>query len=72
MPKVGRVITDPRAGAYCQITLDSGERIIVGHDKGGFNGGMLTIELSKLMGLPPTGSLSATSTARTARRCSIG
>jgi hypothetical protein len=51
MPKVGRFVTDPRAGAYCQITLDSGEKVIVNHDKGGFKGGWLTIEVSKLMGL---------------------
>ena len=51
MSKVGRFVVDPRAGAYCQITLDSGQKIIVNHDKGGFKGGHLTIELSKLMGL---------------------
>ncbi len=50
MPRVGRFVTDPRAGAYCQITLDSGEKIIVNHDKGGFKGGLLTIEVSKFMG----------------------
>ena len=50
MPKVGQFVTDPRAGAYCQITLDSGEKLIVNHEKGGFKGGMLTIEVSKLMG----------------------
>ncbi|MFI5324690.1 MAG: hypothetical protein ACHQ7H_00530 [Candidatus Rokuibacteriota bacterium] len=50
MPKVGRFVTDPRAGAYCQITLDSGEKVIVNHDKGGFKGGLLTIEVSKFMG----------------------
>jgi hypothetical protein len=50
MAKVGRFVTDPRASAYCQITLDSGEKIIVNHDKGGFKGGSLTIELSRLMG----------------------
>ena len=33
MAKVGRFVTDPKAGAYCQITLDSGEKIIVNHDK---------------------------------------
>ena len=51
MPKVGRFVTNPRAGTYCQITLDSGEKVIVNHDKGGFRGGLLTIEVSKLMGL---------------------
>ena len=50
MGKVGRFVTDPRAGAYCQIVLDSGEKIIVNHDKGGFKGGWLTIEASKFMG----------------------
>ena len=50
MAKVGRFVSDPKAGAYCQITLDSGEKIIVNHDKGGFKGGRLTIEVSKFMG----------------------
>jgi hypothetical protein len=50
MAKVGRFVTDPKAGAYCQITLDSGEKIIVNHDKGGFKGGRLTIEVTRLMG----------------------
>jgi hypothetical protein len=51
MAKVGRFIVDPKAGAYCQITLDSGEKIVVNHDKGGFKGGRLTIEVTKLFGL---------------------
>jgi hypothetical protein len=51
MAKVGRFVTDPRAGAYCQVTLDSGERIVVNHEKGGFKGGRLTIEASKFLGL---------------------
>jgi hypothetical protein len=50
MAKVGRFVTDPRAGAYCRITLDTGEKVIVYHEKGGFKGGQLTIEVSKLMG----------------------
>jgi len=50
MPKVGRFVTDPRAGAYCQITLDGGEKVIVNHEKGGFNGGLLTIEVMKFIG----------------------
>lgn len=51
MSKVGRFITDPKAGAYCQIVLDSGEKITVNHDKGGFKGGRLTIEAPKWMGI---------------------
>jgi hypothetical protein len=50
MAKVGRFVTDPKAGAYCQITLDSGEKVIVNHDKGGFKGGGVTVEVSKFMG----------------------
>ena len=45
MAKVGRFVTDPKAGSYCQITLDSGEKIIVNHEKS-----RLTIELSKMFG----------------------
>lgn len=45
MSKVGRFVTDPKAGSYCQITLDSGEKIVVNHDKN-----RLTIELLKMFG----------------------
>jgi hypothetical protein len=51
MAKVGRFVVDPRAGSYCQITLDSGEKIVINHDKGGFKGGHLTIEVPKFLGL---------------------
>jgi hypothetical protein len=44
MAKVGRFITDPKAGSYCQITLDSGDKILVSHDRGGFAGGSVTIQ----------------------------
>lgn len=50
MTKIGRFVTDPKAGAYCQITLDSGEKIVVNHDKGGFKGGHLTVETTKWWG----------------------
>jgi hypothetical protein len=50
MPKVGRIIADRRAGTHCRVTLDGGEKIIVHCEKGGFNGGLLTIEVSNLMG----------------------
>lgn len=51
MSKIGPFIVDPKAGAYCRITLDSREKILVNHDKGGFKGGRLTIEVSKFLGL---------------------
>ena len=50
MGKVGRFITDPKAGAYCQVTLDSGDKLVVNHVKGGFKGGMLSIETTKWWG----------------------
>ena len=51
MGKVGRFVTDPKAGAYCQIALDSGEKVLVNHDKGGFKGGRLSISQVKWLGL---------------------
>jgi hypothetical protein len=51
MGRVGRFVTDPKAGAYCQIALDSGEKILVNHDKGGFKGGHLSITTTKWLGL---------------------
>src|SRR5262245_40507870 len=51
MGKVGRFVTDPKAGAYCQIVLASGEKILVSHDKGGFKGGHLNIATLKWLGL---------------------
>lgn len=50
MAKVGPFIIDPKVGAYCRITLESGEKILVNHDKGGFKGGRLRIEVSKFFG----------------------
>lgn len=47
MPRVGRFVVDPGAGADCQVTLDNGEKILVSHDQGydqgGFEGGRVTI-----------------------------
>ena len=51
MAKIGTFVTDPKAGGYCRITLDSGQKIIVNHAEGGFKGGPLTIEEVKWMGL---------------------
>lgn len=51
MAKIGPFIVDPKAGAYCRITLDSHEKIVINHDKGGFKGGRLTIEVTKFLGL---------------------
>jgi hypothetical protein len=43
MAKIGTFVVDPKAGSYSSITLDSGERIMVSHDQGGFKGGTLTV-----------------------------
>ena len=50
MSKVGHVVTDPN-GAYCHITLDSGDKILVSHDKRSLDSGHLTVERSKWLGL---------------------
>jgi hypothetical protein len=43
MAKIGTFVVDPKAGSYCSVKLDSGERILVSHDQGGFKGGTLTV-----------------------------
>ena len=50
MSKVGRFVVDPKAGAYCEIALDSGEKVLVNHDKGGTKGGRLTVEKKGWLG----------------------
>jgi hypothetical protein len=50
MSKVGQFVVDPGAGAYCKITLDSGERVMVSHPKGGFKGGPLSVVALKWLG----------------------
>jgi len=52
MAKVGQVVTIP-TGSYCNITLDSGEKIVVNHEPGGRGasaGARLTVDRLKLMG----------------------
>ena len=51
MGKIGRFVVDPKAGSYCEVTLDNGEALIVNHDKGGFKGGHVSVEKKKWMGL---------------------
>ena len=51
MSKVGTFVNDPKAGGYCKIALDSGEKIMVNHDQGGFKGGRLVIIETKWLGL---------------------
>lgn len=50
MPRVGRVMTDPQAGAYCPLTLDRGEKVVVNQARGDFKGGLLSIETTKFIG----------------------
>ena len=50
--KVGRFVSDSKAGAYCQIALECGEKILVNHDKAGFKGGAgVTISQVNCLGL---------------------
>jgi hypothetical protein len=50
MGKVGKFVVDPKVGAYCDVTLDSGEKVIVNHDKGSLKGGHVSLEKKKWMG----------------------
>lgn len=50
MAKVGRFVTDPRAGSYCQITLDQGGKLLVSHERTG-RLGKVTVAAVKLWGL---------------------
>jgi len=52
MAKVGQFVTIP-TGSYCNVTLDSGEKIVVNHEpgvRGASAGARLTIDRLKLMG----------------------
>ena len=51
MGRVGNIVSDPKIGAYCDAVLESGETLLVNHDKGGMKGGRLTVEKKKWMGL---------------------
>jgi hypothetical protein len=50
MAKVGRFVSDPRAGSYCHVTIDTGEKLLVSHEKSGPRGA-LSVALVKLWGL---------------------
>jgi hypothetical protein len=50
MAKVGQFVVDPKAGMYCQIELDDGRKILVNHEKGGPQGGRLTVTDKKWWG----------------------
>ena len=51
MAKIGSFMTVP-TGAYCYLTLDSGERVLVTHQHGdaGGAGACLTVDRLKLLG----------------------
>jgi hypothetical protein len=44
MAKVGRFVINPSVGSYCSIRLDSGERILVCHEKAGTVPDSVTIQ----------------------------
>lgn len=50
MAKSGRIVVDPKVGAYCRVTLDSGEQVLVSHEKGS-SGGRLTVQEVRWWGL---------------------
>jgi hypothetical protein len=44
MANVGKFVIDPKLGAYCQITLDDGKKILVNHEKDPHGGRMMVTE----------------------------
>jgi hypothetical protein len=51
MGKIGHMVVDPKAGAYCRVTLDSGDKLLVNHDRGDRTSGTLTVQEVKWWGL---------------------
>jgi hypothetical protein len=49
MAKVGKFVIDPKLGAYCQIALDDGKKVLVNHEKSDGGGRMMVTE-KKLWG----------------------
>jgi hypothetical protein len=47
MTKIGRIVTDPSVGSYCRLTIPSGERLMVSHEKSG----RLSVHVVKMWGL---------------------
>jgi hypothetical protein len=50
MAKAERWMTNANMGGHCTITLDSGEKIVINHDKGEEKVGWLTIERLRFLG----------------------
>ena len=50
MSKIGHLVTDPKAGAYCQVTLDTGDKLLVSHDKASLTSGTLAVAQVKWFG----------------------
>jgi hypothetical protein len=50
MSQVGHPVSNPTGGLYCQVRLDSGDRLLVNHDKTSLDSGQLTIERLKWLG----------------------
>ena len=44
MTPARRVVIDPKLGAYCQVTLDDGKKVLVNHEKDPGGGRMMVTE----------------------------
>ena len=51
MGKVGRWVTDPYTGSSCTLSLDSGDKLVIKHEKAGHKTGWLMIDRLKALGL---------------------
>jgi hypothetical protein len=50
MSKVGRPARDPGDVTYCRVRLDSGEKVLVSHEKSGAQNGRLAVEIPRWLG----------------------
>jgi hypothetical protein len=51
MSKVGRSAPHPGDVTYCRVRLDSGEKVLVSHEKSGDQNGRLAVEIPRWLGL---------------------
>jgi hypothetical protein len=51
MSKIGRSARGPGDVTYCRVRLDSGEKILVSHEKSGLQNGRLAVEIPRWLGL---------------------
>ena len=73
MAKVGRFVIDPKAGSYCRITLDRGDRRFWSvTTRGGVRSGSVTIEEVRWWGFVPGATVFACDLEQRGRPAAVG